>query len=311
MVVINKEHGIDEISIFLENKTPLLYERLICPIIAIFYDVIHNITVRKEIKKWNTSQNLFQDIEIETINRCNGNCLFCPVNKNADPRVFTLMSVELFDSIIDQLRELGYCGTVCFNVNNEPLLDKRIDHFLKVAREKLPNAYFIMYTNGTLLEIDRLNNILQYLDKLYIDNYNELRCINPKIQRILEYLKDKNQFSDKVEVNIIRPNAIRTTRGGSAPNRTKVFFLHSPCIYPFHQLNVRSDGKIIMCCNDALGKLILGDLNTETISSVWYGTKYQRFRETISKGRHFHSVCKNCDAFLLFPEILYKLKRLI
>lgn len=311
MVLFHKEQGIDEISIFLERKMPRFYERIICPLHAIFYDVLHNIAVRKEIRNWWASQNLFRDIEIETINRCNSNCSFCPVNRKADPRVFHLMKEEIFHSIINQLRELNYSGMICFNGNNEPLLDKRINHFLKNAREKLPKAHIIMYTNGILLDIDQMNNILPFLDRLYIDNYNDLRRINKRTQEILDFLKDKKELSDKVEVNIIRTRAIRTTRGGCAPNRTKVFFLHSPCIYPFHQLNVRSDGKVIMCCNDPLGKLILGDLTKETIVSVWYGKKYLRLRESISKGRHFNNICKNCDVFILFPEIFYKVKKLI
>lgn len=311
MVVINKEHGIDEISIILEKKIPRFYERIICPIISIFYDMLHNLEMKKEIKKWYISKDLFRDIEIETINRCNGNCSFCPVNKYSDTRPLTFMSETLFYSLIDQLSDLDYHGTVCFNGNNEPLLDKRIDTFIKIAREKLPHAYFIMYTNGSLLEYNRFTKIIQYLDKLYIDNYNNSRQLNPKTEKILEFLKDKDELSNKVEINIIRPDAIRTTRGGSAPNRTKVFFLHSPCIYPFRQLNVRADGKVCMCCNDPLGKLILGDLNKESIISLWYGAKYQKFREIVRRGRNYHSICKNCDVFLLFPDFLYKVKQLL
>ena len=44
---------------------------------------------------------IFQGIEIETINRCNGSCSFCPINKFEDNRKLKYMESELFYSIID------------------------------------------------------------------------------------------------------------------------------------------------------------------------------------------------------------------
>lgn len=43
-----------------------------------------------------TPTPLFNNIEIETVNRCNGTCSFCPVNKNQDPREYKKMPEELF-----------------------------------------------------------------------------------------------------------------------------------------------------------------------------------------------------------------------
>ncbi len=51
---------------------------------------------------------LFTAIEIETINRCNGSCGFCPVNRGADPRPFAKMPDELFRAIVDELAGMEY-----------------------------------------------------------------------------------------------------------------------------------------------------------------------------------------------------------
>ena len=42
--------------------------------------------VNDEVERLYGEQRLFDHIEIETINRCNGNCDFCPVNHRVDPR---------------------------------------------------------------------------------------------------------------------------------------------------------------------------------------------------------------------------------
>ena len=136
MVYIKKEHGLDELLLFFEERYPVFYERFYCPIKAIVLDYFHNIGVRKAIDRWDNSNKLFMDIEIETINRCNSDCSFCPVNRKTDPRTLHLMDENLFLSIISQLSTICYCGTVCFNINNEPLLDRRIPDFITISSSK-------------------------------------------------------------------------------------------------------------------------------------------------------------------------------
>ena len=74
-------------------------------------------------------------IEIETINRCNNDCSFCPVSKGNDIREYKKMSEELYHQIIDQLSDMDYRGYISLFSNNEPLLDVRIFDFLKYAKE--------------------------------------------------------------------------------------------------------------------------------------------------------------------------------
>lgn len=312
MVVVNRESGLDEIKIHLERKFPRFYERIICHVQSFFYDRIHGPAEMKIIQNRMNIKPfpIFGDIEIETVNRCNGDCSFCPVNRKIDPRKLTFMNEELFYSIIDQLSAIDYHHVVCFNLNNEPLLDKRIVEFIQRAREKLPNATFIMYSNGSLFTEQHLEEIFPSINMLYIDNYHNDRIINEPVKKILQFVEDHPEYSEKLVINIIRKDAIRTTRGGLAKNRTKVYFLHSPCSYPFNQLNIRPDGKVSLCCNDALGKYTLGDCNTQTLLEIWDGEKFREIRKKMVKGRDCIPMCRQCDVLLYFPQILYSLKHL-
>jgi MoaA/NifB/PqqE/SkfB family radical SAM enzyme len=98
---------------------------------------------------------LFKLVEIETINRCNGVCEFCPVNKKVDPREKKVMTLDLFRSIISQLRDMDYDGGLSLFSNNEPLLDERIVELSEYARNALPKARIHMYSNGTLFTIEK------------------------------------------------------------------------------------------------------------------------------------------------------------
>ena len=64
--------------------------------------------IRDYVVDFKIRRPLFKKIEIETINRCNGICEFCPVNRNEKQRPYHKMSDEMFYSIINQLEKLNY-----------------------------------------------------------------------------------------------------------------------------------------------------------------------------------------------------------
>ncbi len=246
------------------------------------------------------SQSLFDHIEVETINRCNGNCSFCPVNSKDDPREKTIMKVELFEKIVNQLAKIGYKGRFTTFSNNEPLLDERIIDFNRYARKKLPDARMHLFTNGTLLTIEKFTALMEVLDELIIDNYHQdLKLIKP-CREIEEYCRIHPQLKKKVTIVLRKPKEILTSRGGEAPNRRHVpDYGKDRCALPFRQMVVRPDGKVSLCCNDALGKYTLGDVDKETLLDIWYGPKFQKVRECLYKGRQEWGNCRHCDTFSL------------
>ena len=206
------------------------------------------------VETYQKHQTLFDHIEIETINRCNGNCSFCPVSRKKDPRVKAVMTAELFQKIVAQLAKINYSGRFTTFSNNEPLLDDRLIEFNRYAREKLPNARMHLFTNGTLLTIDKFIALINILDELIIDNYQqELKLIKP-CQEIEAYCKEHPELCKKVTIVLRKPNEILTSRGGNAPNRKQIpDYSKDRCILPFRQMIVRPDGKVSLCCNDAIG----------------------------------------------------------
>lgn len=244
---------------------------------------------------------LFKLVEIETINRCNGSCEFCPVNHRDDPREKHVMSEELFHSIIDQLEKLDYQGRISLFSNNEPFLDDRILQFSRYMREHLPGAKIHMFTNGTLLNLEMFERLIPYLDELIFDNYTQdLHLIRPA-QEIKEYCENRPELIEKVSIVLRKPNELLTSRGGNAPNRKEQKgYPDIPCAFPFQQLIIRPTGQVSLCCNDALGQYTMGDLSKESILDVWYGDKYRQIRKAISEGRKNIEICNTCDTFSLY-----------
>lgn len=256
------------------------------------------IEVNKATERLYNNPQLFNHIEIETINKCNGSCSFCPVNKMVDPREKAVMDDGLFKSIVDQLSDMNYSGRFTTFSNNEPLLDDRIIDFNRYARKKLPNARIHLFTNGTLMTVEKFTSLMEILDELIIDNYQqELKLIKPCLE-IADYCEEHPELKKKVTIVLRKPNEILTSRGGDAPNRKELKkYEEDRCILPYKQMIIRPTGQVSLCCNDALGKYTLGDATKEKILDIWYGPKFKMVRKCLYEGRKNWGNCKYCDSF--------------
>ena len=236
-------------------------------------------------------------IEIETINKCNSTCGFCPVNCNSDPRKTRRMDEALFRRIIDELAARDYCGTLNLFSNNEPFLDKRINDFAAYARAKLPDAFVQIISNGTALDAAGAERILPNLSRMVINNFAAEYKLHDNVAAIIAHLEARRpEFADKLVVGYQLLDEFKTNRAGNAPNRkARTPHFSSPCAYPFFQMVIRPDGKLSMCCNDALGEDTLGDVTTEGVKGAWLNSNRRSVQEAMLKGRHTIPLCARCD----------------
>lgn len=66
------------------------------------------------------------------------------------------------------------------------------------------------------------------------------------------------------------------------------------CWKLWHACVITWDGLVVPCCFDKDAEHRLGDIKNQTFSKIWYGEKYQNFRNMILKGRDQIDICKNC-----------------
>jgi len=307
MPVINKyDTKRQKISDFLARTTPGLYEKHFWPTFRKLQAVRSRGRIRRIIEDRMAQKPfpLFTMIQIETLNRCNNDCSFCPVNRKRDSRPRSVMDADLFNSLIAQLADLQYDGIISLFSNNEPLLDRRIADFCAIARQKLPNANHVLYTNGKLLTIELFENLMKYLDVLVIDNYDNQMKLQEPVKAIAELCLTNPTYGENVEIHMRRKDEVLSTRGGGAPNRTNIRPLKSSCVIPFTQMVVRPDGKLSLCDNDALGKVTLGDLTQDSVFDAWNSDLYWGARRKIAEGRKNFFSCRSCDAQLrVMPQL--------
>lgn len=237
-------------------------------------------------------------VNIETVNRCNSTCEFCTANIHAEKRPYCKIDENLYYSIIDQLHDWNYKGHLTLYGNNEPWLDKRIVEFHKYAREKLPEAFIFMSTNGLLLDMDKVRTIVPYVDQLVINNYCLDMKLHDNIQKIYEEVKAHPEEFGSVDILIQMRylKEVLTNRAGSAPNKkAKGKEIKETCLMPFTDMWIMPNGKMGICCCDNFEVTNLADLNEVSLVEGWNSQKYRELREAIAGGRQNYPFCKYCD----------------
>ncbi|MBQ6903125.1 MAG: radical SAM protein [Lachnospiraceae bacterium] len=237
-------------------------------------------------------------VNIETLNRCNSTCEFCSANIHAEKRPLRQMTDELYRSIIDQLADWGYKGHLTLYGNNEPLLDKRIVELHNYAREKLPDSFIFMSTNGLALNVEKLDALKPYINQLIINNYALEYKLHPGVQRVYDHVKaHPDDYRDlEIEIQMRYLKEVLTNRAGSAPNKkVKEKVITETCLLPFTDMWITPDGRMGLCCCDNFETTTLADLNVMPVREAWNSEAMRKARQTIATGRQNYPFCRHCD----------------
>jgi MoaA/NifB/PqqE/SkfB family radical SAM enzyme len=74
----------------------------------------------------------------------------------------------------------------------------------------------------------------------------------------------------------------------------KVYF---PCQLPWRSLSIAWDGRVVACCGDLNGRMILGDLRESTISEVWNGERLLSVRrQLLGREKPVNALCSACTS---------------
>ena len=264
---------------------------------------------------------------IETTNLCDKECRIC-VHKNMT-RKQGFMDLGLFKSIVDQI---SFAEVIFPYFLGEPLLHKDIYEMIRYCKSK--GLYTSISTDGNLLNEDNCKKIVEAkLDHLQISlnstNKSGYEAIDPKgdfqavlenIDRFLSINKGRVDFYVSIlnmkcgvkdwqafvkawrkkglEVRFKffvdwNANDPSIQEFGSFPARRRKDVY--PCDWLWQQFHVLWDGRVIPCCFDYDGTQILGDVNVDSIKSIWNGRAYTDMRRAHLNDGAAISLCSGCN----------------
>ena len=272
-------------------------------------------------------------INIEPTNACNLNCYLCP--RSTGVRKVGYMDFGLFKNIIDECKSYKRLKMINFHKDGESLLHPKIFEMIRYADEANVADVLHINTNGLPLEekdfetflLSGIDDVTISIDatreKTFekIKNANLLGKVEANVRRLLALKKELGltkpfirvkimefedvsqeeirEFQDKWEgiADDVQVTGVHSWSG--AINNLKITDevkqVRYPCVLLWYMTAVNWDGSVSACNVDWNLSTLIGDLNKETMHSVWNGRKLRDLRKAELSGNHESAqVCQKC-----------------
>lgn len=223
-----------------------------------------------------------QLVSIEITTKCNlaDRHARCP---NTSPERYRYLDTRHTlndDIIVSTVKELyqhhGFRGLVAWHYYCEPLIEyKRIMQLMGRIRAEVPDARFLLWTNGTLLPEEP--EPLRAFERIVITDYGGINKDRlDKLQATHDGVSVHNwPLDDRLQIE------------GRTDN--------SPCARMFVEFIIDNYGNVHPCCYDWKGRGTLGNIFSEGLANIII--RWQTARDRIS-GREMQdnspAVCKTC-----------------
>ena len=269
-------------------------------------------------------------VDIEATNICNADCVFCP--RHSHTRKQKIMDMELFKKIIGELTGIKTLREICLSGFGEPLLDKSLPEKIKYCKSKNSNWRTIIFSNGTYLDEDMSNKILDsgldtinfsfnggtkdiYEKTMKIDfdktKSNIEKFIEVRNQRgakkpfvVLSCVLTKESLNDEIpfrnlwnnkadQVVVVKPHDWVGNIGQDIINIGQTRYAAFPCRLILHPF-INWDGVVSLCCHDYNEFTSFGNLNEQNFMDIWNSEKYKNFRQRNVDGK-LESICAGCE----------------
>ena len=274
---------------------------------------------------------MLEILQVETTNYCNAKCIFCAYHQIEE---HGMMSDTLYSKIVSEAGELDPPPqTFIPMLTGEPFLDPQIVDRIKEARAALPNTDIHLYTNGSKLTeelINQLSDIPNFqlnisANGASVETRMRLTGLDDyeHVSRMIDFV-DQCRIPHTVSL-VQHPSITKDEEAAfnrkwgqetsSSSCRTPFVFQHlnfagltSPldknnftrCIHATSHMTVLYNGKVNLCCMDPLGRKIFGNLNEQSVSEVWFSEDRQRYVKLHEVGRGTEcEVCRDCNIFCI------------
>ena len=233
-------------------------------------------------------------VAIETTTWCNRSCSYCPnsISPRGEKEFEKKLEQDTHTSIIESLHEMRFKGKLSYQFYGEPLLDSRLEVFVKEARSKLDSKVKITFsTNGDLLNLERLHT-------LYLNGVNWITLSihdeepKAKLIELLQRLDAGNYKTPEIRVKPLKEFKQFFNRGGlvSVPEGQRPELIHG-CDKATH-MQIDAMGNVVLCCNDFFSENILGEIEGNNLSEIWQ--RSEKLRKKIFLGEYALDICKKC-----------------
>ena len=251
-------------------------------------------------------------LQVETTTVCNSHCIFCPHDKLEQGH----MDRNLFEKIVLDASQFDL-ATFSPMMTGEPFCDPEIMERVTFARKILkPETTIRFFTNGlmTLEDIDELaemNNIevSVSLNGACKETRQRLMGLDDfdKVAARIWYMKEKGMnvktsfvwfptvITEEIKAFASFPNPYMIRFQSFAGHIYHYKRFNGKCRRMEEYLTILRDGKVCLCCFDAFGDVVFGDLKKQTIAEVLESNERNKYIKANREGKiNQMKLCSEC-----------------
>ena len=241
--------------------------------------------------------------EISNSGMCNRKCAFCPRSDPNYEHNNEFIEEKMYKKFVDEIAQHQYSGTIIFSGYVEPLLHKRIYSDIRYTKEKLPNVNIELITNGDPLNDERALKLFDNgLDVLLISAYDgpeQVLLFEEMMKRIKveknKFVIRKRYYGEDKDFGLTISNRAGNLTNSDYKIPALKKALNNPCNYPFYTFFIDYNGDVQMCSHDWGKKMVLGNINSNSIEDIWNSKRFEFMRKKLLKGERDFSPCNLCD----------------
>lgn len=202
----------------------------------------------------------------------------CPASLVKEKKI---MSIKQIKMILSELKIIGFKGTICFHIYNDPMNDPRLFSILEYVKKELPDVVTEIYTNGYYLNQTICNEMQEGLVDILIvtgygiQEYERILSLNVDIPFHVLY----GHLDDRLE------NYDSDDNGEEG------------CCYSLiSQVPIYVNGDLGLCCLDYKHDSNLGNVFEQGLINTLNENKVCEFQKSLLRGeRGLYPLCKRCD----------------
>jgi len=243
------------------------------------------------------------------------------------------MPTELFHKIIDDIATIPIITGINLQGLNEPLLDNRLEDFIRYALSKNPRLGMGIYTNGFLLTPARydslkasgLSRLIVSLNACDQEQHEDIMGVPGMFDKVCSHI----EYAAKNPVNTVNVHAVFGYHRFNAKDVDRFYdrwgnwmegmgiglvcrqanwsgdmyvnkqrgipLMNKCCSRAIRHISITCEGKVTTCCMDPFGKQVFGNLNHQTLREIYNSEEYVRFRKAHSNDEaDQYELCRNC-----------------
>jgi len=267
-------------------------------------------------------------IRIESTNKCNANCTIC--TRESLTRKLSIMDIDLFKKIVDECEE-NKVKTLHLHNFGEPLLDPLLGDRITYAKKagmklRIFSNFSVLNEKIARMLIDTgIDEIKISIDGNSKETYESIRKnlkfdkVVANVEMMLRMRKEMNSQHPRLSVVFVATDENKhevpafKKRWEGKVDKVLISSFHNwaggldkgeesfkerlmPCFRIWRTFTIMCDGRVALCCLDYNGKVVLGDVNKQTIKEIYHGPKLKKIqRQHLTWNYDKTEMCLNCE----------------